>query len=89
MVKTSDFESENSGSTPDEAASPPPPKCVWCNAPWTDDMLKVFASTEVENGYYEGDYSLTTTDVVIDVTCSTCKRLVYRKEITVPADQKY
>lgn len=80
MAKTSDFDSENPGSSPGEAAIPPP-LCVFCNAPWTDDMLKVLADTEVEMGYYEGDWCISHCDVTIDVTCSTCNRLVYRKEI--------
>lgn len=89
MVKTSDFDSENGGSTPPEAASPPPPLCVFCNAPWTDDMLKVFAQAEIEDGYYEGEYYLRDVDVSIDVKCSSCGRLVYKKEITVQGDRKY
>lgn len=88
MVKTSDFESENPGSSPGEASNPPPPLCVWCNAPWTDDMLTVFASTEIEDGYYEGEYYLRETDISIDVTCSSCKRVVYKKEITVMGNLK-
>ncbi len=81
MVKTSDFESENSGSSPGEAANPPPPLCVFCNAPWTDDMLKVFATANEYHGYYEGDIFVESVDAVIDVTCGSCKRLVYRKEL--------
>ncbi len=88
MVKTSDFDSENSGSSPDEAASPPPPLCVFCNAPWTDDMLKVFAEAEIEDGYYDS-YTLRDVDVSIDVKCSTCGRLVYQKHVTVPGERKY
>jgi formate-dependent nitrite reductase cytochrome c552 subunit len=80
MVKSSDFDSENSGSSPDAAASPPPPLCVWCSAPWTDDMLKVSADVEMYHGYY-GDSNVDRVDAVIDITCSTCKRLVYRKEL--------
>lgn len=66
-----------------DLASPPPPLCVWCSAPWTDDMLKVLAESEMEHGYYDDSW-VAHTDVVIDVTCSSCKRLVYRKEVRVP-----
>ncbi len=43
-------------------------------------MLKVFASSELESGYYEGEIDGVETTVTIDVTCSTCGKLVYRKE---------
>lgn len=59
----------------------PPPLCVFCNAPWTDDMMKAWGEAAIESGYYEGDYSVEHIDVVIDVTCSSCNRLVYRKEL--------
>ena len=88
MAKTAPFEGENSGSSPDAAATPPPPLCVFCNAPWTDDMLKVFGQTELEDGYY-GETYLRDTDLSIDVVCSSCKRLVYKKQITIQTDQKY
>jgi len=58
----------------------PPPLCVFCGAPWTDEMLNVSASAELECGYYPDDYSVGSIDAVIDVTCSSCGRLVYRKE---------
>lgn len=57
-----------------------PPLCVFCNAPWTDDMINVSAKAEMESGYY-GDTWVDHIDGVIDITCSTCKRLVYRKEV--------
>lgn len=65
----------------DKNSPPPPPLCVFCSAPWTDDMLKVMARAEVESGYYEGDWSVEGCDVKIDVVCQTCNRLVYRKEV--------
>lgn len=60
---------------------PPPPLCVWCSAPWDDDMVKVFAKTEVETGYY-GNMEGVDVVVDIDITCSKCNRLVYRKEVS-------
>lgn len=64
-----------------ENEKPPPPLCVYCSAPWTDDMLNVSAEADMDWGYYPGEASVDSVDVNIDVTCSTCKRLVYRKEI--------
>lgn len=70
----------------DKAETIPPPLCVFCSAPWTDDMMAVFATAELEDGYYEGDVSVSSIDVTIDVTCSSCKRLVYRKECRIGND---
>lgn len=64
----------------EKTADIPPPLCVFCNAPWTADMMKVFTNAEMETGYY-GDRYLMELETVVDVTCSTCKRLVYRKEV--------
>lgn len=55
------------------------PICVFCNAPWTDDMIKVMAASEIETGWY-GDPAAVNTDATIDVTCSNCGRTIYRKE---------
>lgn len=60
--------------------NPPPPLCVYCSAPWTDDMLTVWSEAEMENGYY-GDTWVDHIDTVIDVTCGSCGKLVYRKEV--------
>lgn len=65
----------------------PPPICVFCNAPWTDDMVKVFATAYEYHGYYDGDIWVNRVDTSIEITCSSCKRLVYKKELTeVPFD---
>ncbi len=52
-------------------------------------MMQVSADCEMYHGYY-GDSSVERVSAVIDVTCSTCKRLVYRKELSsVPFDGGY
>lgn len=58
-----------------------PPLCVFCNAPWTADMINVSVDAELEDGYYGDTYLSGQGDATIDITCSTCKRLVYRKEL--------
>jgi len=58
--------------------NPPPPLCVWCKAPWDDDMLKVYCEADVTFGDYGSVDGIETT---IDVTCNSCNRLVYRKHI--------
>lgn len=57
-----------------------PPLCVFCSKPWTDDMIRASSYAELETGYY-GDSHVDSIDTVIDITCSHCNRLVYRKEI--------
>lgn len=58
-----------------------PPLCVFCSAPWTADMIKVEAEVGLETGYYGDTYLDGEGVAVVDITCSSCKRLVYRKEI--------
>lgn len=70
-------------SQPGKKDGPPPPLCVWCSAPWTDDMMKVYADADISWGDYGG---LDGIEVTIDVTCSTCNRLVYQKHV---ADARY
>ncbi len=55
------------------------PICVFCNAPWTDDMIRVFDvdACHGEGSYYFGPENERAT---VDITCSSCNRLIYRKE---------
>lgn len=58
------------------------PICVFCNARWTDDMLAIYAEADEEGDYYGGSY-VVGVDCAIDITCSSCERLIYRKEYRV------
>lgn len=60
------------------------PICGFCNTPWTDDMLSLYAKADEDWGYYPGEHNIDGIDAVIDIKCSGCKRLIYRKEIRVP-----
>lgn len=57
------------------------PICVFCSAPWTDDMLALMAQTEHEMGYYGDSVQNIEVWVDIDITCSSCGRLIYRKQV--------
>ncbi len=58
------------------------PICVFCNTPWTADMMAVYAEAEEEGDYYGGSY-VVGVECAIDITCSSCERLIYRKEYSV------
>ena len=66
----------------DHDAEIPKPLCVFCSAPWTDDMVKISAQAEIEWGYYPDDGSIQEIEVKVDIVCSSCGKLVYRKECT-------
>lgn len=55
--------------------------CPFCSAPWTDDMITMLQATELELGYY-GDVESVNIQTKLDITCASCSRLIYRKEIT-------
>ena len=55
------------------------PICVFCNAPWTDDMIQVF-DIDAKHGEGSWDSGPEEQEATIDITCSSCKRLIYRKE---------
>lgn len=50
------------------------PKCIWCNAPWSDENVNL----EIEGASYcetcgDSGYPALT------ITCHACKRLMYEK----------
>lgn len=49
-------------------------------------MITLLAGTEVERGYYEGDIDGVDTVINMDITCESCKRLIYRKEVVKRTD---
>lgn len=55
------------------------PICVFCNAPWTDDMIRVY---DIDASHGEGSYDFGPEHqcATVDITCSNCERLIYRKE---------
>jgi formate dehydrogenase maturation protein FdhE len=55
------------------------PKCVFCNAEWDDAMIRVF-NVDARHGPDSWDFGPEDQRASIDITCSTCQRLIYRKE---------
>jgi hypothetical protein len=55
------------------------PICVFCNAPWTDDMITVL---DIDASHGEGSYDFgpENQQATVNITCSNCKRLIYRKK---------
>lgn len=55
------------------------PLCVFCNAPWTDEMVHVY---DVDASHGEGSYDFGPEDMraTVDITCTHCGKLIYRKE---------
>lgn len=54
------------------------PICVFCNAPWTDEMVRVF-DIDASHGAGSYDFGPENQHATIDITCSNCDRLIYRK----------
>jgi len=51
---------------------PSPTLCIFCNAPWTPEMLEVYEFS----GYCE---ACSEEGTVLYIACSECRRIVYRK----------
>jgi hypothetical protein len=48
------------------------PICVFCNAPWTDEMVKL----EFDVSCYDSGCSAAAS---LDIVCENCHRLIYTK----------
>lgn len=55
------------------------PLCVFCSAPWTDEMIRVY---DIDASHGEGSYDFGPENqrATVDIACEGCKRLIYRKE---------
>lgn len=55
------------------------PLCVFCSEPWTDEMIRL---EDIDARHGEGSYDFGPEDqrATLDITCSSCNRLIYRKE---------
>ena len=55
------------------------PICVFCNAPWSDKMIRVF---DVDAQHGEGSYDFGPEDMeaTVEIKCHSCGRLIYKKE---------
>ena len=55
------------------------PLCPFCSKPWTDDMIRVF-DVDASHGPDSYDFGPENERATVDITCSSCERLIYRKE---------
>lgn len=55
------------------------PLCPFCSKPWTDDMISVY---DIDASHGEGSYDFGPENqrATVDISCSSCNRLIYRKE---------
>lgn len=55
------------------------PICPFCNAKWTDDMIRVY-DIDASHGCGSYDFGPEDERATVDITCASCERLIYRKE---------
>lgn len=55
------------------------PICGFCNAPWTDSMIRVF-DVDACHGPDSYDFGPENETATVDIVCGSCDRLIYRKE---------
>lgn len=59
------------------------PICVFCSAPWSDTMIKVF-DIDALHGCDSYDFGPYDQKATVDITCDSCQKLIYRKEYRGP-----
>lgn len=55
------------------------PICVFCNAPWTDEMIRVY-DVDAQHGEGSYDFGPENMEATLEIKCSSCDRLIYKKE---------
>ena len=55
------------------------PICVFCNAPWTDEMIRVF-DVDAQHGDGSYDFGPQDMEATVEIKCKSCERLIYKKE---------
>ncbi|MBV6487607.1 MAG: hypothetical protein GHHEDOFH_01554 [Pseudorhodoplanes sp.] len=55
------------------------PICAFCNAPWTDEMIRVY-DVDARHGEGSYDFGPECQRATVDIECKSCGRLIYRKE---------
>lgn len=55
------------------------PLCVFCNTPWTDDMIDIY-DIDASHGPGSYDFGPENETATLTVECSSCDRLIYSKK---------
>ena len=55
------------------------PLCVFCSAPWSDDMIRVY-DIDAQHGEGSYDFGPENAHATAEIVCSSCGRLIYRKK---------
>jgi hypothetical protein len=54
------------------------PICVFCNALWTEDMVRVY-DIDARHGPGSYDFGPEEQEATVEIVCSSCNRLIYRR----------
>lgn len=55
------------------------PICVFCNVPWTDEMIRVY-DVDAQHGEGSYDFGPENMEATVEIKCASCERLIYKKE---------